>query len=220
MSKLNVQFNAGQIEPSFGGGSNLPIGRHKVSINGFDQKATKGNTGGLLEVSVVCIEGEFMGCSIKDRLNIFNQSTVAVKIALQKLSAYCHVLGRPDWDSNNNELDELCNIPFYVDVVPQKDSTYTEIGALFDINGNDPKGQAGRAPATNEPQQQQPSNQAAQQPAETQTTPAWGGANTNTQPQPAAAQPAATNTAPAAWGQQQQPSAGAAGGAPAWAQSK
>lgn len=149
MLSLEVPFVAGQVQPSAGGGgNNLPVGKHKVSIAKFDQKANKAGTGGYLEITAVCTEGEHAGCSAVDRLSIFHSNPTTVRIAMQRLSAYCHVLGRPDWNSSVNALEELVNIPFYIEVEAQRDNPqYTEITGIFDVNGNLPGQQGASAPA-------------------------------------------------------------------------
>lgn len=197
MSRINLGFSAGQVAPNFGGAMGLPVGRHRVIITKFNQKATKANDGGILEVCLQAIEGESNGLTKIDNLNVFNKNPTTVEIAIRRLSAYCHVVNRPDWNDQQNELEELCNIPFYVDIVEQKENPkYTEVNEII------PDNQGAAAQSQPQPaQQQQPAaagwgNQPAQnQPEAAQATqqPAWGNPS----------QPAGTAfTAPAGGAQQ------------------
>lgn len=180
MAKLEIPFNASQVPPSEGGGSSFSIGKHPVKLIGQELKANKDNTGGYLAFTMEALDGPCVGTTHVDRLNIFHSNPTTVKIALEKLSAYCHVVGRPDFDSEQHEVEELFDIPFIVEVAQQKnDPKYTEIAKLYDIEGNGPTESKKKAPPAN-------------------SKPAWGN------------QPAQQETAPAqqnapAWGQQSAP---------------
>lgn len=200
MKLQNIAFNASQIQPSDGGGSQFTVGKHPVRIIGFDTKATSNGTGGMVVITLKATEGPCAGMTMDDRLNVYNQNPDAVRIALEKLSAYCHVVGRPDFDANNNELEELCDIDFMVEVGPQKsEPKYNEIKKLFTYDGRSPSevAKSGGAPAGQQPSnsawgQAQPQQE--QQPQQ-ENKPSWG--------QQAA--PAAQQQSAPAWGQQSAP---------------
>lgn len=212
MSRLNLGFSAGQVDPDFGGPQGLPVGKHKVVIEAFNQKPTKANDGGILEVRLRAIEGSSAGGMKIDNLNVFNKSQIAVEIAIKRLAAYCHVVGRPDWDDSQHELEELCNIPFYISVEAQKDNPqYTEVREIIADDGAQAQAPAQQGGWGNQPAQTQ--TQPAQQEAQQQTqpaTPSWGN-------QPQQQQQPATP----AWGNQpaqaQTQPANNAGATPSWA---
>lgn len=159
-------FNSTGIDASYGGGGGLPAGKHPVTITASSLKPTQDNTGGYIELTLTAIDGPHKGMAAIDRLNMHNKNPKAVEIANKQLAAYCAVTGTPAF----NDTNELHNKPFVVEMRPQKDNPqYTEVGALFDMNGNEP-GKAGAGPqqAMNngfggQQQQQQPNNGFGQQ---------------------------------------------------------
>lgn len=128
-------FNAHQYEPKYGGSGGLPAGKYKVIISDTKQVPTRSGDGGYLAVELRVVEGPQQGGTHTDRLNLHNQNPETVRIANNQLSAYCHVIGKFQW----NDTSELHNIPFMIEIGPQKnDPTYTEVKKLFDVNGNEP----------------------------------------------------------------------------------
>lgn len=186
---MQFQFNAQQHDPQYGvGGGALPAGKNKVVISATEIKPTKDGQNGYLALTLTGIEGPGNGISMVDRLNVYHANPQTVGIANQQLSAYCHVTGK----LNFNDTDELKNIPFIVEVGPQKNTPeYMEVKRLFDINGNEP-GKSGAGPQVNA--QPQPFQQAPQvgqtwsPQSQTQTAPAAA---------PPWAQPGPTQAAPA-----------------------
>lgn len=217
MAQLIQAFNAQQYDPSQGVGG-LPIGKHPVVIESSEVKANAKNDGGYLQLNLKIIDGPQTGTVGAYRLNLYHSNQQTVEIAHRQLSAVCHVVGV----FNVQDSAQLHNIPFLVEVGPQKnDPQYTEVKKVFDAHGNEP-GKAGQgapqqAPAGFGQQPQQPAQQPQGgfgQPQQPQGQPAAWGAPQGQQPAPQ--QPAA-NGAPA-WGgqpaqQPQQPQ-----GAPAWGQ--
>ena len=135
-------FNAHQYEPKYGGSGGLPAGKYKVIISDTKQVPTRSGDGGYLAVELRVVEGPQQGGTHTDRLNLHNQNPETVRIANNQLSAYCHVIGKFQF----NDTSELHNIPFMVEIGPQKnDPTYTEVKKLFDVNGNEP-GKSGSGP--------------------------------------------------------------------------
>jgi hypothetical protein len=133
------QFNSQGIDPQYGGAGGLPIGKHPVVIIASALKPTKDGQGGYMELQLQAIDGPAKGLVAFDRLNLHNKSAQAVEIANKQLAAYCHVTGVFAF----NATEELHNKPFVVEMKPRSDNpNQTEVGALFDINGNEP-GKAG-----------------------------------------------------------------------------
>lgn len=220
-------FNAQQYTPRYGGGSNeqLPPGKYTgviVSAEPVNTTDAGGNIkGGYLALTLTPTEGALVGQKHIDRLNLHHSNPKTVEIANEQMSAYCHVLGQFSIADTN----QLCNIPFQFEIGWQKNNEpsqekpnggYTEVKAIFDVNGN-PPGKAGSGPQVQQqqqPMQQQPPAQVApaqqqqpmqQQPAQQPQGGGWGGQPQ--QQQPMQQQPA----------QQQQPqqNGGGWGGAPA-----
>lgn len=211
-------FNAQQFQPNYGGGggANLPPGTYKGVIADMEPVNTKdqaGNIkGGYMAITLTPIEGPLVGQKHIDRLNLHHTNPKTVEIANEQMSAYCHVVGV----FNIQDTAQLYNKPMQFEIGWQKGQEpsaekptggYTEVKAIYDINGN-PPGKAGAGP------------QVAQQPAPVATAPpaqvaavgvqpaAWG-APAAEQQQPAPVQPAAAGwgappagqvAPPAAWG--------------------
>ncbi len=214
MAQLIQAFNAQQYDPTQGVGG-LPIGKHPVVVDSSEVKPNKENNGGYLQLNLKIIDGPQTGTVGAYRLNLYHSNQQTVEIAHKQLSAVCHVTGV----FMLQDSAQLHNIPFIVEVGPQKnDPQYTEVKKVFDINGNEPgkagQGQAPAQPAAAAPQgfgQQQP-----QQPAQQQAPAAWGApqgqqaapqqpqGNAPALGQAPAQQPAQAPAAAPAWGNQQQ----------------
>lgn len=201
MAQLLQPFNARMYDP-MQGGSSLPIGKHPVIVKSSEVKANSSNTGGYLQLNLEIIDGPAKGAEGPYRLNLYHSSAQTVEIANRQLSTICHAIGVFDVSKS----EDLHNIPFIVEVAYQKghapgepDSKgYTEVKAVFDINGGAP------SKGTQQAAQQQPAQQGGF--AQQQTAPAqqptqqaaWG------QPVPQQQAPAAQ---PATWGQPAQQTA-------------
>ncbi len=203
MSQLMQPFNPLQFDPTQSAGQ-LPIGKHPVIIESDEVKANSKNDGGFLQLNLRVIEGPNAGATGPYRLNLYNNSQQAVEIAHKQLSAICHVVKVFQLGASGNDTSVLHNIPFIVEVGPQKaDPQYTEIKKVYDIQGNEPG--KGQQQTTAPAQVQQPQQQAAatggaqwaaggqqqQQPAQT-GTPAWAA-----QPQQPPPQQPQSTTGPA-----------------------
>lgn len=164
------QFDSSQFKASYGGASGLPTGKgYKGMIVQTGADETQKGDGNFIILTIECLEGPCKGMTQVDRLNVNNPNPVAVRIANENLSAYCHVTGT---FRINQNLDELCGKPFQFDVGPQKNNPeQTEIKALYDINGN----KAGTGPAQQQQQQPPPNNQGGHQ---------WNNPNPNPNPNP------------------------------------
>jgi hypothetical protein len=219
-------FNAQQFTPKYGGGAEqLPPGKYTgviVSAEPVNSTDDNGNVkGGYLALTLTPTEGALQGQKQIDRINLHHSNPKVVEIANEQMSAYCHVLNQFSIADTN----QLCNIPFQFEIGWQKNNEptqekpnggYTEVKAIYDINGNGP-GKAGNGPAPQAAQQQPPAqppaNVAPAQGAQPQQPPAQ---------QPQDGQQAWGNPAAPAQEAQQQPPAqqppqGGWGGAPAQA---
>lgn len=208
MAQLMQPFDARQVDPTQSAGS-LPAGVLKVVVENSELKQIKDGGGAYLHLALKVIEGPAMGVSGQHNLNIYHSKPEVANIANKQLSAVCHVTQQ----FNIADSSQLHNIPFFVEVVPQKnDPQYTQVSKVYDINGIEPgkttptmpapgltaPGTAAAAPAQGQAATQ--NQQGWQQPAATQPA-----ANQQQQQwqQPAANAPA-QNGAPAGW---QQPAA-------------
>lgn len=210
---MQLNFNAFDYDPSQSGGICFPLGDYKVEITAAEPKVVKDNpSAGYLELSLTVTEGDLRGMVQRDRLNIFNPSEVAKRIANQRLSAYCFAINRPYVQDTAQLIGGRCIIT----AGPQdgEQSKYSEVKVVKCLDGTMPTRPANQqqaAPAAAPP----PAPAPAAAPA---SAPPWGSA-----PPPAAA-PAAPASAAAAppWGMPpasaQQAAAAPSGAAvPPWA---
>lgn len=180
MAQLISPFNPNNYNPEQSAGQ-LPLGKHPVVIESSEVKATKTNDGGYLQFNLKIIDGPNAGITGPYRLNLYHADQTTCEIANRQLSAVCHVV---NVFGDLTSTDPLHNIPFIVEVVPQKNKPeYTQVSKVFDINGNEP----GKAPA-GQAQTQQPTQGGAGQWGGGQQQPAnnggsWGGAGGQQQPQ-------------------------------------
>lgn len=208
-------FNAGQVDPNFGGAGFLPVSDERgwlvvlTQDNGF--KPSKSGEGQYLELVIKGQEGQVAGVEGVLRLNLQHSKPNAVAAAQAQLSALCHVTGV----LTPNTTADLFNKPFRVVSVLQdasKPEGYTQLAdnGIRDVNGNKP-GKAASGPTTAgpvAPQQPAPAQQQQQpaQPAQGGGQPGWG--------QPPADQQGQQGGGAPSWGS----SGPAQGGAPGWAQ--
>ena len=132
------QFNASQHAPRYSASDGLPGGKHPVVIVASEFRPTKDSTPSdprsMLALTLQAIDGPAKGGKQIDRLNLQNPNMQTVSIAEGQLSAYCMVTGRPSF----SDTSELHNIPFIVEIGPQKDKPeYMEVKGLFFIDGRD-----------------------------------------------------------------------------------
>ncbi len=134
-------FSTQGITPKFGGGGGLPIGKHPVVIFNTKMEATQSGTGGKLVLELEVIDGPMKGAKGVENLTLQHSNPVVVRISSEQLTAICHVVGLPN---GFQQTEELHNKPFVVEVAPQKDKPeYTEVVAVFDMQGNEPGKQSG-----------------------------------------------------------------------------
>lgn len=228
---FNGPFDATSVELPTGGGV-FSVGRHVVKIVEAMVDSTKAGNGGLIKLELEAIDHNDpdFGRTMAYRINLFNPNEMAKKIAAQQFAALCLAVQVPVVQ----DLAQLYNIPFVVEVVNQKLTAeqqakkdagenvepYKEIKRVYDVNGNEPgktvvqpaqtaNHQAQQQQGAQWGGQQQQTQQPAQQAQQTQQ-PQWGN-------QQQAAQQTQQNNAPAwgnnAGGQQQTQQAN---NAPAW----
>lgn len=160
-------FNAQQYTPNFGGGGDQlpPAKGYKVVIVDSGKEPSANNQGGFLWVACTPIEGPLVGRKQTIRFNLHHTNPKVVEIANDQLSALCHVVNV----FNMQDTQQLHNIPFMIDVDWQKDNApgqskggtdggYTDVKALYDINGNKP---GKSAPTNSQPQTYAPPPQGA-----------------------------------------------------------
>ena len=87
-----LDFNAQDVPPATER-KPLPEGDYKVAIVKSENKPTKNGKGSYLELVMQVLDGEHKGRQLWERLNLNNQSDVAVQIAKETLSAICHATG-------------------------------------------------------------------------------------------------------------------------------
>lgn len=225
--QLQSAFNPMDHDPTAVGLGGLPVGKHPVVIKAAELKSTQDNTGGFVEFTLEAIDGPAKGSQAAYRLNLYNKSEKAVKIAHSQLSALCHVTRQFQLGADGRQLSVLFNIPFVVEVKLQKgeeaaEKGYTEIAKVYDMGGQEP-GKAAQQPQQaqqqpvqqTQPQQGQQGGWGQQQPAQQQPAQQGGGWQQPAQQQQAAQQP---QQAQGGWQQGQQPQQGQQQGQPpaAW----
>lgn len=181
---VQINFDATTVDPATGGADVIETGTYKFHITKSEEQTTS-KGGKMLVFELTCLEGQFKGKKIQDRLNIQNSSQDAMEIAYRTLSAICHVCGvlKPDVSQR------LHGIPFTASVektiFTKRDGSEgfsTEVKAYMDVDGNPPK--LGQVPSgvksekTNPPAPPAHTNPPAQpQPQTTSNEPPWAASN-------------------------------------------
>ncbi len=127
-AQLIEPFNPAEVDPTQSGGKSFPIGKHPVVLVGSEVRATKNNDGGMLVLALEIIDGPGKGIIGEERLNLYNNSADAVKIAKTRLSAISHAVGVFHLGPTGTDTSLLANKPFIIDVCAQAvNPQYTEI---------------------------------------------------------------------------------------------
>lgn len=135
---VQMSFNAAQFTPRYSGSDGLPPGKHPVIISASEFRPTKDSSPSdprmMLVFTLEAIGGPAKGGKQTDRLNIQNPNQQTVNIAMSQLAAYCAVTRRQGF----NDTSELHNIPFMIEVGPQKNNAdYTEVKGVYFLDGRD-----------------------------------------------------------------------------------
>lgn len=148
-------FNANAHTPNFGGSVQQlnPAKMLAVQVVNSGSTENKAGTGGFIFFEVTPVEGPQAGKKQTIRFNIWNPSPKAVKASEEQMSAFCLAAGRPQW----NDTAELHGAMLKVDIDWQsgqeptdtKPGGYTEITAVYDMNGRKP-GEAANGPQTSQ----------------------------------------------------------------------
>lgn len=128
MAPLN--FDPSQVEDLGDGFKVVPPGTYNVIIAESDVKDTKSG-GKILELKYQIIDGQCVGDTVVDRINIVNSSDKAQKIGLSQLKNICDAIGHKG-QLTNSEL--LHGKPLAVKVVIEKFESNTTPGKMLDSN--------------------------------------------------------------------------------------
>ena len=112
-------FDANTVDPSRGY-EPLPAGEYDACVVNSQVKSTKSGNGKYLELELQVINGQFQNRRLFDRLNLWNPSDQAVRIAKGTLSSICHAVGV----LTPNDSSDLHNKPLRVKVVVKKSDEY------------------------------------------------------------------------------------------------
>ncbi len=120
---VQLNFDASTVAPA-SAPEPLETGWYPANIIMTEQKPTKNNDGGYLEITNRISTGQFAGRTLKDRLNLWNKSQQAVDIAYAQLSAITHATaGARGGNLRIGVAAELHGAPLevYVKKVPRDD---------------------------------------------------------------------------------------------------
>jgi len=166
-------FNPTEHNP-ISGPSQLPAGKYRVRVLKTGRRANKDNNASMLAIDCGILDGPNAGQTGTFNLNIWNSNEVASRIAAGHLAAITQVTGT--WQAGLSAMPEgveLWGKDFMVEMVPQTDSKYTQIGNIFDVQGKPPVEWAKLGAAA--PNAGAPPQQAGQPPAPAYAPPAQGG---------------------------------------------
>ena len=163
MTGIEYDFDARKYDPEQGSPAH-PVGKHVARIT-----ATAINKVKDTDIPMFTVEFTTALGKAKMNYNLWHTNEVTSRIAHNQLSALCYSVGvfNPDL---RNEGRALIGTQCQILVEKQKDSEYTQIKKVFDVNGNEPSKAGAGAPP---PQPQQ--GYAPQPQQQPQAQPGWGG---------------------------------------------
>jgi len=138
MAQLN--FDANKVDPT-STYDTFPKGDYVMCVRETDIKATKSNTGYMLEYTAEVLDGQYVGRKIFGRMNIDNQNPDAQAIGQRELSQLCHAVGV----LQVSDSSQLHDKPFIakVGIEVDKSGQYDDKNVIKQFK---PIGQAGQAP--------------------------------------------------------------------------
>ena len=194
---MQLNFNAFDFDPTQGGSICFPLADYRLEITKVEPVQVKDNpNAGYLAIHLTCVDGDLKGMVQVDRLNIYNPSEVAKRIALQQLAAYAFAIGRPQLATSEQMLGGklICTIG------PQADNPkYSEVKMIKCPDGSLPVNP----------------NKGGGQPAPQQGAPAATGWGSAAPPAAQAPPPVDAGAAAPPWGA---PAAAPGSAAPPWGQ--
>jgi hypothetical protein len=134
---MNLNFNAFDYDPSQGGAICFPLADYQLEITGAEPKVVKDNPGaGYLELTYTVIAGDLRGMTHSHRLNLFNPSEVAKRIAHQELCAIAFAINRPYLQTT----EQLIGGRLVATIGPQSEPNekYSEVKKIKCLDGSIP----------------------------------------------------------------------------------
>lgn len=200
-TRLQNPFNANQIDPNQGSGFRaLPLGEYPFRITGGEVRATKDNTGGLVQFDGEILHGEHVGKQGSFILNLYHADPQTRAIAETSFSAICHAASTYLVEDISALFGKVIGIRAYEAKLTAEQQAKKDRGEnvtpfvnqrFLNADGTDIKGMPGQQPqqqANNGNgggwggQQQQPNNPPPPAPPAPAPAPAaggWGGNNAN-----------------------------------------
>lgn len=142
-----------------GGYEVLPAGLYPAMMISASKKPTKNGDGAFLECVYQIIDGEMTGKKFTSRMNLWNQNTQTVDIALRELKSLRKALGLSDTEART---EAFVNRPLVLNITvkPRKDKPAEAENNLIGIESYGNVQQQAPAPQQYAPpQQQQPQYQ-------------------------------------------------------------
>lgn len=102
----------------------LPPGDYTAIIVDSDMKDTKAGTGKYIELTINIVEGEYEGRRLWERLNVYNPSEQAERIARSQLNNLSNAVGKP----GASDTESLHDIPFIISLdIDRRDTTRNKV---------------------------------------------------------------------------------------------
>jgi hypothetical protein len=102
----------------------LPPGDYTAIIADSDMKDTKAGTGKYIELTINIVEGEYEGRRLWERLNVYNPSEQAERIARSQLNNLSNAVGKP----GASDTESLHDIPFIISLdIDRRDTTRNKV---------------------------------------------------------------------------------------------
>jgi len=162
MATLN-NFDANQVDPA-AQFDPIPAGKYIAVITESEMKPTKAGSGRYLQFALQVTEGPFRGRLVWARLNLENDSEMAVKIARGELSAICRAVNV----MQPRDSVELHGVPLEITVGLKRRDDSGEFTNVIKGYAKRPTPGTGGAPATVPAPTSGP-----RQPALASSTPPW-----------------------------------------------
>jgi len=102
----------------------LPPGDYTAIVAESDMKDTKAGTGKYIELSIHIVEGQYEGRRLWERLNVYNPSEQAERIARSQLNNLSNAVGK----TGATDTESLHDIPFIISLdIDRRDPTRNKV---------------------------------------------------------------------------------------------
>ena len=143
-----LNFDPAEVEDMGDGFKVIPPGTYNVVIVESDVKDTKSGTGKMLVLKYQILDGQNVGDTVQDNINVINQSETAQRIGQSQLKHICDAIG---FKGKLKDSTQLHGKPLAVKVIVEEFESNKEAGKMLKSNKIEKRMKKGSASSAAQP---------------------------------------------------------------------